>query len=476
MTTVGLLEGYLSLTTSDGSCVELINSCRSLHYVANTGGPLRANDDCASCCCSHHDDDDYGDDPSDAGGAGDLSTAPWYDPNIAASVEFLGLIGSLSIASVAFNGRTRPRLTFNGILLSRCAEGRNYGNQWLQDQLTGSCGQCEGVEGTIFTHCGAGDAVSFADVDFANPRPDEDEQRACCDPSSPSVEPPILDEAPDIVDTGDTGQRQVVRLRYVRDSYQQVAIDGWVDCYGAQVTFSFDLESPYLYTDLISVCDLGVDTDQAGVETDVAVFDDCYCRPTEIDLSPLVEDCGRCVRSCTCTTTDLTRSSENTSAPYYTDPGTEACVTTIPMCSTRRSCVTPPLPFGDAVPVITIEAGPTPVDLVVTIWEAHPGLPDPQTCAGTDIYSGREPLVEPALVHIPAGTSMILDGRTGTADLLCDGRGPAGNLVATGAGTRFSLPTVQCSRRLWIVFDADCFNLPELGHRITVDMAGRFTA
>jgi hypothetical protein len=130
------------------------------------------------------------------------------------------------------------------------------------------------------------------------------------------------------------------------------------------------------------------------------------------------------------------------------------------------------LPFSAAVPTVAIEAGPSDVALLVSIWTAHPGLPDPQTCLGEDIYCNRETLVEPIQVQIPAGSTIILDGSSGRAELLCGDRQPAGQLVTTPAGTRFSMPTVRCNERLWIAFDADCYNLPELGHRITVTMSG----
>lgn len=470
MTTAGQLEGYLSLTSPSGHCVELFNSCRTLHYVSMAGTSMSAKTECEQCCCRHV-DEPYGPGPADG-----PHEAPWWDPMIDQSEKFLGLYGELSIGPVTENGRVRQRLTFTGLLLSSCAEGRVYGNQWVQDQLTQSCGVCEGFEGTIFTHCGDATFGSLADVEFPNPRPDETIGRECCDGAEPDVEPPVLGLAPATVPAGDTGQRQVIRLRYVQDSYQVVDTTSWLDCFGAHVTFSFDLETPHLHTELFEVCELGVAENDDGDEIDAAIFDECYCRPIEIDTSTPRPECSRCGWPCSCDTT-ITRSTENTGATSgYTPVEAEACVWSLPLCSTRRTCVTPPLPFTQAVPVISIDAGPTDVDLLVTFWEAHPGLPDPQTCVGYDIYCGREPLAEPVQLHIPAGTAMVLDGRSGVAELVCDGFGPAGSLASTANGTRVSIPSVRCSQRMWIGFDADCYNLPELGTRIRVEMAGRFTA
>jgi hypothetical protein len=286
------------------------------------------------------------------------------------------------------------------------------------------------------------------------------------------TEPPILDDPPTLTGYLDTGQRQILRARYVTDSFQVTDQTAWMQCYGAAVTFSFDLTGDAVFTEPVVICDLGYDS---VTKLDEEVFDDCYCRPLTVDIETLPDDCGRCGWPCTCQITSET-STEDTHPATFTPTDFGACQWSRPLCTTRRTCITPPLPFTEVVPIISIEAGPSTVELEVTMWSAHPGLPDPQTCLGDEIYAGRDPLVEPIQVRVPAGTTLILDGRIGSADLLCDTRAPAGNLVTTAAGTRFQLPSLRCARRMWIAFDADCYNLPEEGHRITVELAGRYDA
>lgn len=476
MTTAGYFEGYLQLSDASGSCVEVFNSCRTLSYIQTTEGrlPIEVNADCESCCC-HHVDEGYGAHPGEG-----PNEAPWYDPNIAASRYFLGLYGDLLVGPATVNGRVRQRLTFTGWLMATCDEGRIYGNQWLQEQIDPRCGGCDGFESTVFSHCGAADLVDLADVAIDNPRPDETIGRDCCDPLDPLrtdpdlLEPPILDESPGAPSLPDDGQRVVMALTYVPDSYAVTDANALPGCLGVAITFSFDIDTTHIFSEAIEICDLGVeDPDGDGVLADTQIFDDCYCMPIAL-VTDVDEECSRCGFSCACQNLITEPTTENTHPSVLTSVDFGECQYSLPICFVRRTCVTPPLPYNEVVPIISIEAGPTDLALLITMWEAHPGLPDPQTCLGHEIYCGRSPIVEPWQVYVPSGTSMILDGREQTAYHLCDGRQPPGSLVSTGPGTRLEFPSVGCSGRIWIAFDADCYNLPDLGARITVEMAGRY--
>lgn len=456
------LEGFLELRNPDGGCVELFNNCRTLHYAANGPAIFDVNTDCETCCCPHH-DAGYG--PTPATGP---NIAPWYSAALPASASFLGLYGSLSIGQVTGNGgRAQRRITFQGAMLATCKEGLAFGDQWIRGSvLEPFCGACRGQQATVFRFCGDDFDPAEPPV-YPNPRPEL--VRDCCNDDGTVHEPDILEAAPNAPALADSGRRRILRVSYVLDSFQVTPSD-LIECYACEVSFSFDVETGFITSDAVPVCDLGFNED---TQTDEAIFDEDYCRPLVIDTTGDPDDCGRCGFPCRCDTTIADRTTENTGATVFStvDYG---CRWSTPLCATRVTCITPRLPYELAVPIIAIEAGPTDIELLVTMWDAHPGLPDPATCLGDDIYCGRDPVVEPAQLHIPAGTTMIMDGRTGRTELLCDTRIAAGALATTASGTRLSLPVVRCQRRLWIAFDADCYNLPALGTRITVEMAGRY--
>lgn len=466
------MEGYLSLT-NDGSCVEVVNSCRTLTYVRGSGiGRLRALD-CPGCCCEGI-DAGYGTDPSDTGDEdrGTFTAAPWYDPAVPASVEFLGLHGTFTLAPIEVDSGVgsviKKRLTFTGTLLSRCDAGRVYGDRWLRTQLEPhcSCG-CGGVEGTVLTHCG-----TFPDseqsVTFTNPRPDGTLGRRCCDGDT---EPPVLGQAPTPAALVDTGVRVLPRLRYVANSYTTLdSGSDWPSCYGAAVTFSFDLEAELSYTAEIPVCVLGIDpvTGEPG-----PVFDNdcCDCHSLCFE-TPAEDECSRCGWPCSCTET-VSFDSEYTHPVTYTPDSLSLCRWSQPLCSARETCITPALPHPAANPIIRIAAGASEVQVAVTIWKAHPGLPDPATCSGMNIYDGRHPMVPTIQVMVPAGTVLILDGRTGSTNLICDGESTGDHLVSTCDGSAIQMPTVRCGERMWIAVDADCYNPPGDAFQVEVAMVGQ---
>ena len=459
------LEGYLSVTGPLG-CVEIVSSCRAMTYAASSGvSAIRVATGCESCCCPTL-DEGYGLSPSDEGDLdrGPFTTAPWWDPTVPDSADFLGIYGTFDLASVdvetaSGNITRRRRLTFTGVVLSRCDAGRVYGLGWLERQLTPLCGaSCSGVSATVATHCGTPNDGTPLDEVYPNPRPDPSLGARCCD--NTPFDPPILGNPPPTPTLVDSGLRTLPDVRYVRDSLVEIPDSEWPSCYGTEVTFSFDVNCPTMFCDEIPVCDL---TEPYGNPC-------CECRTIEF-CDDTTEPCSRCGFSCSCDTT-LSFSTEFSHPTAYPPDEAALCRWSQPLCRSRVTCITPPVPHEKAAPVITITSGRTAVDLAVTVWEAHPGLPDPSTCAGDDIYADRAPLVPPIQVRVPAESVLTLDGRTGSVNVICDGPRPGDDLVSTCAGTSLELPAVCCEKRMWIAFDADCYQPPGPGFNITVTLAG----
>jgi hypothetical protein len=103
--------------------------------------------DCFDCALLN--EDEVFDNP-----AGD--DAPWYEPNVAASADFLGIsptiisllpVTSRSVKQLPQGGgivgalTPKPRiLTFTGLMIASSAEGMAYGDRWVSDVLAGqSC-------------------------------------------------------------------------------------------------------------------------------------------------------------------------------------------------------------------------------------------------------------------------------------------------------------------------------------------------
>ena len=436
-------------------------------YLRSAGIPgLRAYADCESCCCPAT-DAGYGPTPGD-----EPNPAPWFDPANPDSGSFLGLYGSLTLGLVdTDNGfglsQRKRRLTFTGVVLSSCDGGRVFGDQWVRRVLDNSCTGCDDLSAAVFTWCGATPEIDeetgeCVPVSFANPRPDPDVGLECCD----GTLPPTLGTAPVPELPADSGQRVFPSLRYVPGSYQPLA-DGaevWPSCYGCRVTFSFDVGTSNSFHPPVEVC---------VHNKDVFNVDEpcCGCRDLCFIGDP-EEDCGRCGRDCFC---DYQQPDTNecSNPVTYTDDQAAHCRFSRPLRHTRRTCITPPTPYPETVPVLEIFSGETPVDLLITMWEAMPGLPDPATCAGEDIWCRRATAVPEFGVHIPAGSWLRLDGRTGTATLDCNGRtSNAAPLVEGCNGGGLQLPTLCCGKRLWVAIDADCYNPPGESFQMRLSVAG----
>lgn len=452
--------GHLELRDG-GACTELISNCRSLAYLSKLAcrSPWFV-EDCEDCCCDII-DLGYGTSPADG-----PNVAPWYQATIPASAEFLGLYGHLTMTRVSADGISTDRITFTGIVLATSIRGSNYGCQWVNRSVEPYCQNCRGIQATVYAHCGE-NPDSVVEAIPESPRPDPKIGLDLCD----TEEPPILGTAPAATPFADSGARQLLNVNYVDDSFTVLEDLNIPGCFGKRVTFSFDVNNTFSYTDPFPVCEFGPgaeDPDSAEEPFNPP------CRPLGVtNAAPVENDCGRCGRPCYCDTNEQLETTEDTVSPGALSDLAHACQWSKPLCSKRWTCVTPPIPWDEGVPTIRIDAGSAPLEnVMVTFWDAHPGLPDPGTHVGAGIYENRSPIESPIQLHVPQTASIDIDGRSGQATLNCDGTRGAGSLAGSCDGGAPTVPTVRCGRRIWIVIDIDCAN-ESPDWKAKVEIAGR---
>lgn len=168
---------YLGAAHGDG-CVEVMNNCRTLAYMSNMrlpGWDLPSGGRCPHCCCPAYNEDSYTT-PADFSGV----PAPWADPNVPASAEFVGFLldhdgfeieNAESTRLLAEGGR--PRITLTGTLISTTSRGHTFGYRWVREQLIDPCGGgCAGISLLGFEHCRDGGLCE-------DPCPEESD--GCCD-------------------------------------------------------------------------------------------------------------------------------------------------------------------------------------------------------------------------------------------------------------------------------------------------------
>lgn len=150
---------------------EIVNSQRTIAYIKNFGFPLTVDED---CWCPNIQEllDCEGTAPVTGYHFPSQDQAPWYDPAIPESGDFLGFLmtefeglGSTytrpafeSLSGGALLGRLRPQariLHWTGFLIGRTCCAAEYGIRWLTARLAdaGGCDGCEGSDLDILLCC-----------------------------------------------------------------------------------------------------------------------------------------------------------------------------------------------------------------------------------------------------------------------------------------------------------------------------------
>lgn len=150
--------------------VEIYNRARTQRYMKDAApGVLH---DCDCDCGDLH--EVVGDRPYSNPA---LDDAPWYDPDVAGSTEFFGLL-PLSVTGLDDSTRTATVTEFlgpggavsgrrkatrevrvRGLLLASTDRGVQYGQDWLSSVLEGACASCDGDTFCFFASCPDPDRV-----------------------------------------------------------------------------------------------------------------------------------------------------------------------------------------------------------------------------------------------------------------------------------------------------------------------------
>ncbi|WP_435111321.1 hypothetical protein [Nocardiopsis synnemataformans] len=146
--------------------VEIVNTARVQAYTVGGCGGAQVGCSCPGLAQAIEGDDDfpgYGQDPVSDG-------APWVDPAVPESADFLGIVGldgeglsvgtasrtpvdlALGGANIGALRHRRREFTIKVTLVARSQAGLSYGSAWLASQLEGD-DDCWGSEACLFAWC-----------------------------------------------------------------------------------------------------------------------------------------------------------------------------------------------------------------------------------------------------------------------------------------------------------------------------------
>lgn len=342
--------------------------------------------------------------------------APWYDPLVPASADVLGVwIEEARISSghsrtmrdKVWGGAAGPQrvgsreLSIVGYVYTRTAAATAYARQWLYEALSGGAcggpGVCELPSAEIMTYCDSADPTA--------------------------------------------GLRTLKR----------VALTGWDPNAGdhpPMCGFEFEAtlssEVGYLYPPPFEPIEL---EPMSGDER-CAICQDCPERAAD----PCA--CGALAQ------------------PTRVVPEPEPTGFYCPAPVVRRACADLATPFAwiDATTIIEIEntVGPSPAlpdggvrNLRIRAWPNPVGLPLPdEGDEPVDYFECQEPCIDIEVACIPANATLVIDGTTRDAYVLCGGvRQPGYAYLSSGGGGRLVWPDISCDGLAFCV-DADAYGTP----------------
>jgi hypothetical protein len=323
--------------------------------------------------------------------------ACWYDPDIPESADFLGLFvvgvdgleddthvrstSDVSATGTVFNRPTRPGkvLTWDVILLATSCCGMDYGRDWLATVLRGQ--GCAHGANKFTEQCGT----------------TELNVRVCCP-----------EEGHD-----DTGMRHFPSVSLTQ-GLQRLDKERRDKCCCTYRRFSFVITTgtPDSFGDLQEICDNPLDIAQYQcppcIDENPPYVDpcadplDCFEDYAEAFASPSLSlNCGFC------TPVEVTRNC--------------CCIDEFQVGSTSRTLIIDLFAGNDPNNQPFSTNGARNIELLV--WENPKKLPCPTTQDEFEYFVNNVPLCARIKVaHITAGSQMRIDGRTGQAYVICQGR------------------------------------------------------
>jgi hypothetical protein len=444
-----VLTDYLSV-----GGIEIINTARLRAYLATVGSPLTSGaDEVCGCDTITHETFEHlpyttPDDPA--------SPAPWYDPDVPESAEFVGFLPlsfdgiddypvRRTVTNAVMGGgalgpaRIQPRtITVTGILLGATCCAVEYGLHWLAEALQGCTGSA----------CG-GDCV---------------EMFKCC---------PGGEETP-----------QEFLARY-RRTYRRVALvegptvtarNGDGSCAAGQcsrgadiltVEFVLTAATPWAWTDEVPALSVSVPTDDGS---------DCitWCLHTGAGAAGECADDAPC-RLAECLDTASLCADPACAPPLPPQPSSpSSCF--CEALATNRACYELDLSARPAwssdVPMITVLAGSEDLRrLTITLYErseADEGL----TCEEIAERKRCDPLAVFDVGYVPANGALVLDGQVGRAIVECGGTCETSTNVWGRSGAPLSWPEIDCGT-LCVCLETDAILTPADDAMVTIGFTGR---
>lgn len=427
---------------------EAINHTRLQAYLRNVGSPFDTG--AAICACDSltptvlgEEDGTYTTPATDP--------APWYDPDVPVSGQFLGLLvlgidgvdGSTRQRNVtnAIGGggvfgpsRALPRtMTVTGVLIGTSCCGAEYGLHWLEEALAGCSGSA----------CG-GDCVTMYD---------------CCPPAGMTPEEFEAEHKRTFVRTALVSGPTVTGRRGTGSCEQGTCTLGG-DL--IEVEFVLVAGSPHPWTEPIPILDVALPTGGTG---------DCIewcgqpggCAPGDCRFRDCDEDSSHCA--------DPLQSIP--APPQPTLPAAGFCIPLAPEMACYEMDLSSRPGWSTDVPIVTLSSGYGDLRNVrVVIYERPPSL-ETATCDEVAENQRCSPLNEFYVTFIPAASAITFDGRTGFATTECSGECENST---TAYGDQNGGPVVfnelACGR-LCVCIETDPLFPPDPDARVSVSVAGR---
>ncbi len=467
--------------------VELYNSARLAAYLESVGSPLDTTG--GVCGCDTLTADMVGDlpytTPAEDG-------APWYDPNVASSAEFAGLLvlsvdgmddhpvertvtRSVTGGAATGTGRVLPRtITVTAVLLGASCCGVSYGLRWLAQALRGRTGSgCGGDSLTVYDCC-PGNAVTPEEFAARHRR---------------TLRRVSLTSGPQVIARTGTG----CASGGCRSGADILTVE-WV----------MTAATPWLWTDPQPVLDVLVPNDNGvgcitwclhgegarqrsfciplhttpcvvGDGSVQVAFTDQPCAVAWPDTNVPLAPCDRACRLAPCP--DPATLCGDPSCRTPTSPVAPAAAST---CFCRAVAVNEafydldltgrPAAFG-AAPLITVEAGSAPLRRVtVTLYERRPEH-EGMSCEEIAELERCDPHSVFEIGYVPAGGVLTLDGQTGRATVECVGvREGSANAYGRDGGP-LSFPLLD-SDRYCVQIAADAIATPAPDASVAIALSG----
>lgn len=478
-----MIFDFLALGAGD----EIVNSARLRAYLESVGSPLIVN---AGCLCPGFSNETVGDEPYTTP-SDPASPAPWYDADVPASADFVGVllldaeglddfpmtrtVTESAVGAAAFGpARERPlTVTLSMLVIGATCCGAAYGLRWLGQALQGCTGTgCGGDCATLYDCCPA--AADFEDVAAFNAAHRRTLRRVAL-----TEGPTVISRSGD--DCGGSGCKgsggEVIQVEAVltaatpwkwRDAVPLLAVDLPRDDGGC-------IEWCIHGGPNARVCVESQETCASGVAAELI---DGACPPGAVawpDRESLDLECDKSCRLRPCTTTTAGCS----------DP---RCVTeTPPTVDASQNCFCEPLAvnsayyeldlstqprwFGSA-PILELFAGESVLrNVTIKFYERtslHLGL----TCEEVAEVERCNPFAVYTVTYVPAEATVTIDGQVGRAFSDCGGECTPSADTHGADGGPLVTPLMECDKYCVEVL-TDALNVPAADAQLSVSISGR---